>query len=999
MKQLFATLLILISLSKTEAQQTLVGQWKNPGYFNGFYTPIITDSTFSLLTSTKVITYNTQTKVSSIKGVHIPNYGTKSMTYVKDGFYFVSNQSVGGISYDTLYYFDNKLLSVINTGIISITKVGRYLKILQVNAEQNEIYVMVSDAVGRYSVYKVNGASAQNLNIQLNNPISSYFKASNDTFVYVLNYDEQRWRKTELKCKIGSNYLSLFIENADNFVISELNFYEERFYFKVNPTQNYDSKQLYVSHFKQLDAVPSSFVVPVKENHVYVAPGVIRRINYTKRCVERIDEQSGNIIKSTNFHDDFYRYPSDKITSIKDNVWLSISDMYGTEPCLLTADDSFIRIDIYKGMFGTFDDEYSRGFEDRIVTGDTAYVIVKNQVDKGEYIYALTGKNPLPFWPVAKMISDTIHIGNVAFFKHHNNLYWYSYNSYSSDLKLYSVPISNRTVAPQITSSIGNDEWHTQLGFGGVANRNIQLSTGGINMDDSGAIVVSAHSLNYATQVAELKLLAYQENKFVKMKSGQFTAKFNNRGQLVWANSFGNTDNNLFSKLFQAINSKGDVYLVGQARGDVIFGNDTIKSNMVIPLNYLVKLDGNTGDVIWHKILFYSSDNSRNTVESMVIDEDDNIYLAIQYTRQEIQVLGYNLTNSKVSPANALLKLNESGSLVWAKNMLTPFTEKFGPTRAIVVDTKNSRIYAVQSIGDYTWHSSCKYSTWYSYVQCINTNTGEQIWTRNFESDDLHGTTSMILTKQGDIMLGGFFRGTINFQKYTFTSLPYNGCNQNQNYFALLNGLSGEVYLASTQTSDLFYPYKLTTNKQGDIFAIGLKEEYSHSSRRRLTIWQINDYTEVIAERNYNRFGGSANYSIAANDDYLAITEVVNNSPFDTFSNCFLFGEQLTVEKLNFKTALQNVQPRAHNKVVSTDYNLKISPNPFTNNIMVITEQLGEVKQLEVIDLSGRVLKTVDLNSQWYYHNINLVDLVAGLYFFKFSGTKGDQVVKIIKAE
>jgi lauroyl/myristoyl acyltransferase len=48
--------------------------------------------------------------------------------------------------------------------------------------------------------------------------------------------------------------------------------------------------------------------------------------------------------------------------------------------------------------------------------------------------------------------------------------------------------------------------------------------------------------------------------------------------------------------------------------------------------------------------------------------------------------------------------------------------------------------------------------------------------------------------------------------------------------------------------------------------------------------------------------------------------------------------EQLTVEKLNFKTALQNVQPRAHNKVVSTDYNLKISPNPFTNNIMVITK-------------------------------------------------------------
>ncbi|TAE86469.1 MAG: T9SS C-terminal target domain-containing protein [Bacteroidetes bacterium] len=1012
MKPIIALLFFITGFNCIKAQTTLVAKWPNSGSLTGKQLPLFNDTSISLVTSGKIFTYNKNTQTTSSKDLLRPDFYINNFvnnkTNVNDGFYFTTNKTIGAYDYDTLYYFEYASLKCFNTGVVNISKQADVIRfVLQVEAEQNAIYVMAGDINGKYHVYKVTGALAQNQNIKLDYPISNWFKASNDTFVYLLRYTfkppigSQSFRNTEVHCKVGNRYNILYKQNSDSFVVSEITIFNQKAYFKVNSTQNYSKKQQYRSHFKTLDAEPSNDVLTSYQfSGERVAPGIVRVLNFNQRSVDRIDWQSGVTIKTTPITDNFFELTINRTIAIRDNIWISSSQQYGTEFCMITAEDSLVRLDILPGMHGTFDDQYSTSYFEPLITGDTAWAIVRNFVDHNNYIYAMTGNYSKPFWPVAMHSHDSFDLGSITFFKQGNNLYWFDYTT--NDMLLYSISITETTTVPKLMPSIGGDEWHIQLGFGAPAKEYPQLNTGGIQLDDFGNVILSAHSIAEASWLPETSILAYEENKSVKLKAGQFTAKLNNKGQLLWVSSFGNTRDYISRHLNQVVDSKGDIYVAGQARGVIIFANDTIISNNEA-LNYLVKLDGNTGDILWYKQLFYARDYDRNTIESMVIDDQDNLYLAIQYTDRGIRILNQYLSNNRVSPANALIKLNASGNLVWAKNMITPFTTYFGKTRAMVVDTENEKIYTVQSVGYYNWRSSCKYNTWYTYVQCIHTKTGEQFWDKQIISDDLHSNTSIILTKQKDILLGGFFRGTITLGKFKFTSLADKDCNQYQHYFTLLNNRSGDVYFASTKTTESFFPYQLCSNKKKDIYAIGALKRKKNSYGYDLAVWQVNDYGDVVAERKFVKRGDPFDFdffpTIAANNNYLVFSDVVYGSKLDTFNNCFMYGEQLSVVKLKLN-ALTKTSPFAgDSKVKLTDYQIALFPNPFKDNIMVTVEQANEINLLKVVDINGKVVKTMPLNKDWYYHNINLSDLVQGVYFLQFSGAKGNQFIKAIKSE
>jgi hypothetical protein len=527
-----------------------------------------------------------------------------------------------------------------------------------------------------------------------------------------------------------------------------------------------------------------------------------------------------------------------------------------------------------------------------------------------------------------------------------------------------------------------------------------QINTGGVALVDSGSVIVSAFSQAYASQLSSSGyLLAYQENYKHKMSGGQFTAKLNANGKVVWIKSYGKLQDFYDINFHQVIDRNGDVYVTGQAGKVAVFGSDTLKVKSGT-INFIVKLNGKTGDIIWHKMLFTGANYNSANIENLAIDSFNNLYLAITYTNFSINILGTSLSNKQVSPANALVKLNAEGSLIWAVNMITPFTKYYGLTRAMVVNHSLQKIVVVQSIGYYNWSSTCKYSKWYSYVQSIDLYTGRVSWNRLFESDDLHSTTSIALNKQGDLVLGGYYRGTIEFDQYKFSSKPVNNCSQFQPFFTVMSSLNGAVLFAQTSETDIFYPFEMKRDDEGNIWSVGARE--TKNSKYNLSLIKLNPYGEKQQELNIRKYGDPFEFDffpcLDVNQSHVVFADAVISN-FDTFPYCFPYGEQLSIVKLKRENIPTYQSQAVLERVEFTGYAVNIYPNPTSDKLMFIRDNTTNISSLSLSDLTGRTLLQIPYQPSALYQEIDLSYLPSGVYFLKIEGDMGEQYLKVVKME
>jgi Secretion system C-terminal sorting domain/Leucine Rich repeats (2 copies) len=74
--------------------------------------------------------------------------------------------------------------------------------------------------------------------------------------------------------------------------------------------------------------------------------------------------------------------------------------------------------------------------------------------------------------------------------------------------------------------------------------------------------------------------------------------------------------------------------------------------------------------------------------------------------------------------------------------------------------------------------------------------------------------------------------------------------------------------------------------------------------------------------------------------------------------------------------------------------NLKIYPNP-TDNILFIDTLDKQIQKIELFDLQGRLLKTINENKEKY--QIDISNFSSSTYLIKLSTEKGSQTVKVVK--
>lgn len=985
-----------------QTQPTPVATWNYTGFSTSSIVKAEQDSLIAFVMPQCLLVYNVNTQLSQI--INQRNVGEIGRPYLNKltGNYFVKRSLFNGNNHDSLLFFSFKTLKTVNLGLCGKSKTGEGLTFLNFNQLGDTIYVMVNNTEKNYKVYKIINATVYDININLPYPIVGEFNAKNDTFLFVTKYKGDFFNNVALQCKIGAGIKTLYESFDDSISLASLYHINGRAYVNVRKKYGSSPSKYYESSFANFDAKPSSFTPPaINSNYLgqLMKDGTWRRINYTNRTVERYDSTGHNLIRAKSFPNGFFETGVDRTVPAKGiSFWVSTTNDYGIEPCILTEDDTFIRYDVTPGMYGSYKDEYnlSRFSAD----GDTVITTIKNETEGNNYLYRICPKLQPPFEPIFNLGKDSILNTIRVLFAYRNNVYYLTDNSGKNEFLLYKVPLNSSALAVSFPKfSFDKTEWHQQLGNGMLGPAYGQINTGGINLVDSGAVIVSAFSQAYSAQLARGGyLLAYQEQIKHQMKAGQFTAKFRANGSIDWITSYGKIHDFYDRNFHQVVDKNGDVYVAGQTGNMAIFGKDTFRVN-IGSINFILKLNGKTGEILWYKILFSKTNSDQANTERLAIDSLNNLYLAIKYSNNGIQILNTYLSNQQVSPANALVKLNSNGELIWAVNTITPFTQYYGLTRAMSINHALNKIVLLQSIGYYNWSSTCKYNTWYTYLQSVDMESGNISWTKLYSSDDLHSTTSITLNKQGDLLLGGYFRGTIKLDDYTYTSKPYNGCNQFQPFFAVLKPTSGTVLFAQTSETDKFFPFEMKTAPNGNVWVVGAKELVKRSYN--ISLMELDEFGVKIRERNYIKFADPFQFGffprIDVNQSHVVFADAVSYD-LDTFKNCFPYGEQLSIVKL----AVNDVPETNRNWPVSspreTDCQVLVYPNPAKDQLMLISDELDEITTVQVMDFTGRELQ-VEIFHDSTYHDINISALPAGVYFLKIDGNRGSKSIKFVKSE
>ena len=148
-----------------------------------------------------------------------------------------------------------------------------------------------------------------------------------------------------------------------------------------------------------------------------------------------------------------------------------------------------------------------------------------------------------------------------------------------------------------------------------------------------------------------------------------FVSKLNANGNLVWAKTMGNVNNDSGNSI--TIDASGNVYTVGFFSGTVDFDPNAGVSNLIsagaIDI-FVSKLDAN-GNLVWAKAMGGTSSDVGNGIS---IDSNGNVYTTGQFsgTADFDPSAGVsNLTSAAGSGDVFLSKLDAFGNFVWAKAM------------------------------------------------------------------------------------------------------------------------------------------------------------------------------------------------------------------------------------------------------------------------------------------------------------------------------------------
>ncbi|AKT39292.1 uncharacterized protein CMC5_034400 [Chondromyces crocatus] len=236
-----------------------------------------------------------------------------------------------------------------------------------------------------------------------------------------------------------------------------------------------------------------------------------------------------------------------------------------------------------------------------------------------------------------------------------------------------------------------------------------------------------------------------------------FVAKLNPLGEHLWSKRFGDDGIDFATSI--RIAADDSIVCAGYSNGSINFGGGALPSGDGFDI-YLAKL-AFSGGHLWSKRFGASSLTRQEFPTDLQVDSQGNVYLSGAY-QEPFSFGGANLPGGSSSSSGVfLVKLDASGGHMWSRGFLDTGVMDWS---FIDIDVSGNVIMAGGFQSSINFGGGVLTSAGESDVFLVKLNaSGSHVWSHRFGDAAMQSVTAIAVDAQGDVVLVGRFKGTIDF--------------------------------------------------------------------------------------------------------------------------------------------------------------------------------------------------------------------------------------------
>ena len=284
-----------------------------------------------------------------------------------------------------------------------------------------------------------------------------------------------------------------------------------------------------------------------------------------------------------------------------------------------------------------------------------------------------------------------------------------------------------------------------------------------------------------------------------------FIAKYAPDDSLIWVRRMGSDAGVSEFARRLAVDSAGDVYVAGEFAESADFGSSTLTS-VGSSDGFVAKIDAD-GNFIWASRWGTVKSPTSRGVD---VDASGNVYVY----------------SARLTSDDDIMKFSPEGRLLWTRNFATRSLMSFGDLAV----TANGEVFVAGSFqGVVDFDPSVKTKNisggagHAAFVLNLDTN-GKLDWVSPFLGKSGLNTNSSYgmsveIDRSGAIVIGGGFRGTVDFNPGSGTSYL---TQQDGGFIAKLSSTGSFVWAKQLQSDANVFVYGLDSDAAGNIYATGV---------------------------------------------------------------------------------------------------------------------------------------------------------------------------------
>ncbi|MEM7370123.1 MAG: T9SS type A sorting domain-containing protein [Bacteroidota bacterium] len=830
--------------------------------------------------------------------------------------------------------------------ILQIASVNEQVLIVAQTEQQYEFWRYVAEASPvRFATF--------DKNIYLNSELSAADGhkqlniIGNDGVQLYFNLNDSSGTKAIWTTNLTAEGTRLFLEDWN---AAHMTFVEDKFYFNANTAFEPDYQIGFRDVPQLLEPIRFSpeFATPSQKILLELAPGLFRVGSYEFGIeLAYLDEQ-------------------DQIR------------LYGD---LAKGGSSSVPCNVYFG-----DGCYSRDNFLKAESGNV-FSVLTNGKDSYYYLYQTNRSGYRSFF----QMEDPLNFLHPFMFE--GELYWFEPEGRNIKLNKHSL---GQAANPQPSTPSNPNIWLRQISSSWLQNpfqlwiQNLRVAPKGVKFGSDGSVYAAIWDRGW---VGGGKGLFVSDTSIQHSSKGtDIFVKYDAKGNILWESSLGGTDGFSGRQNVFSLDREDNLLVFGAFFKRARFGEDSLLIDRVG--YYLVKLDGQTGQLLWKKDLAFTHyDNDIRIERSLTFDHNNNLYLSFGYQNFKTRFAGQSLS-AEFSLQNAMASFDPDGNPRWVKNLHTPWSNsQFGSTRVLRFSEEDQHLYVAQSQGFFNVSSSCEYQDWMYFLQRY-TLDGELLDTVRFASSDLGGIVAGDINSKGRFVGVGYHRGNMDIGRFRSRAPFVEDCTSNIGFLFEYDPTKSRFTLGGSLNDPGFIPLAIKAYR-GHLYLLG-------TIKNRLSLLKYTEEGTFVGikqlDQRTNPFDFEFDRYLDVQDGYLVlIGKDFQYNQAAQIAPLLLNEGVISILKIEDADWDQEIKGFQFVEEVPEGEDLLVFPNPFHQFLRIhLSEEAANSTHYELFTIHGQHITTRELSGS-RLQELSFPNLLTGTYLLRLRGGEQPYVQKIVK--